>query len=56
MARRLEELTNKEVIARGYLEQMPETVNAAVPKKGMYLRDFKGSSILTIAAQKERVA
>jgi hypothetical protein len=40
MVSRLQRLTNKEVIARGSLGQMPDTVNSAVPKGGMYLGDI----------------
>jgi hypothetical protein len=41
LIRRLEGLEDKEVLAKGELEQMPENVRASVPPLGMYLRNFE---------------
>jgi hypothetical protein len=38
LVRKMQELTGKEVIAKGKLAQMPENVGASVPPLGMYLR------------------
>jgi len=40
LARQLEGLVEKNVTAKGELEQMPENVRASVPPHGMYLRDM----------------
>ena len=41
LLRLLESMLGKSVIVRGNLEQMPSTVEAAVPKKGIYVTDFE---------------
>ena len=38
LVRKLQGLDGKEVIAKGNLEQMPESVRASVPPLGIYLR------------------
>ena len=38
LVRQMQELTGKEVIAKGKLAQMPENVGANVPPLGIYLR------------------
>jgi len=47
LVRRLEGLMEKEVIANGELEQMPENVRTSVPPNGMYLRnvEIEGTSV-----------
>jgi hypothetical protein len=41
LVRQLEALTDKQVLAKGNLEQMPEESHATVPPKGMYMSRFE---------------
>lgn len=45
--RELEGLLNKTVIAKGELEQLPESVTASVPPRAMYIYDFQIEEIKT---------